>query len=211
MLYVELCMIALFGGTFNPVHNGHVNLARKVLNAYSLHRVEFIPSYLPVHRDAPEISPQLRQQLIQLAIQPFPELSQNSCELDRKGPSYTIDTLHSLKSRDPSESLCWLMGADSFNSFASWKKPAEILQLAHLIVCARPGVEIDRTVFSAHFLRDDELLSDFMAGKIAFFRLTPNHCSSTLIRRQLQQGLSVDGCLAPPVLEFILQNKLYRN
>lgn len=204
-------MIALFGGTFNPVHLGHINLAREVFNAYSLHRVEFIPSYLPVHRDAPEISAQLRQQLIQLAIQPFPELSQNSCELDRKGPSYTIDTLHSLKSRNASESLCWLMGADSFNSFANWKKPAEILQLAHLIVCARPGVEIDRSIFNAHHLCEGESLSDFAAGKIAFFRMTPNACSSTLIRKQLQQGLSVDACLPPSVLEFIQQNKLYRN
>ena len=204
-------MIALFGGTFNPVHNGHVNLAREVFSAYPLQRVEFIPSYLPVHRDEPEITGGLRQHLIQLAIQPFPQLGLNSCELDRKGSSYTIDTLHSLKNRNKDESLCWLMGADSFNSFAGWKKPAEILQLAHLIVCARPGVELDRTVFSAHFLREDESLSDFTAGKIAFFRMTPNPCSSTLIRRQLQQGLSVDGCLAPPVLEFILQNQLYRN
>ncbi len=202
-------MIALFGGTFNPVHQGHISLALEVLTAFELESVEFLPSYNPVHRETPETSADIRRQLVEIAINPYPELVLNSSEIDRKGASYAIDTLQFMADKFPHQSLCWLMGADSFNSFSSWKNPQGILQKANLIVCTRPDTVIDDNLFSSHYLLQNESLTDYKVGRIAFHAMTPNHCSSTKIRQLLKQQSSVSGCLAQPVLEFIHTNQLY--
>lgn len=204
-------MIALFGGTFNPLHNGHIALARELRAEFELDSVQFVPSFLPVHRDEPEISAAMRQHLVALSISPYPELTLNRCEIERAGPSYTVDTLRAVAARADGRSLCWLMGADSFNSFPGWKSPQEILRLAHLIVCERPGVLLDRSIYPEHQLQPGQTLNEFRAGKIAFYSMQPNPCSSTVIRQRLQQAASTEGCLSEPVLEFIRKNQLYRH
>ncbi len=203
-------MKALFGGTFNPVHQGHIALARQVCSVFALERVEFIPSFVSVHRAQPETSPELRRQMLEIALQPYPELSLNNCELQRGGRSYTVDTLRQLKATNPAQSMCWLMGVDSFNGFADWYRPDEILQLAHLIVCTRPGITLDQGRFAQHFLQADEKLQDFEAGRIVLFDMTPSDCASSRIREQLARGETAPDCLARPVLEFIQQNDLYK-
>jgi len=204
-------MKALFGGTFNPIHRGHIALAREVRAAFALDSVEFIPSFQSVHRAQPETAPALREQMVQLALKPYPELTLNRCELLRQGRSFTVDTLCTIKQAAPSQTLCWLMGGDSFNSFADWHRPDEILQLANLIVCSRPAVELKPGRFEERLLPDGEKLGDFKCGRIAIFNMQPNHCSSTLIRQQFAQGETASDCLSPPVLEFIQQNNLYRS
>jgi len=203
-------MIALFGGTFNPIHKGHTELAREVIKAYELESVEFLPSFLPVHRVTPETSASLRKQLVEIAIQPYPELMLNSAEIDRQGSSYAVDTLQAITEKCPQQSICWLMGADSFNSLLSWKNPADILNMANLIVCARPGVNLDKTIYPRHHLQQNEQLKNFSSGKIVFYSMRPNNCSSTKIRKLLGQGESVTQCLTQPVLEFIKLNHLYK-
>jgi len=207
-------MIALFGGTFNPVHLGHIALAREVASAFNLDHVEFLPSYHSVHRDQPELSPELRQQMLRLAINPFSELSLNSSEIERRGPSFAVDTLRAIKQQFPQRTVCWLMGVDAFNGFMSWKEPAEILQLAHLIVCSRPGNQIDKSIFPQHHLAQTESFDQFPAGKIVFYTMNPNPCSSTKIRQQFKSpdsrfNASVSECLPGAVLEFIQQQQLY--
>ena len=202
-------MIALFGGTFNPVHTGHISLALEVIKAFELESVEFLPSFLPVHRTTPETSALLRKQLVEIAIQPYPELTLNSAEIDRQGCSFVIDTLRAITQEFPQQSICWLMGADSFNSFLSWKNPTGILQMANLIVCARPDVKLDKSIFPANYLQSHELLKDFKVGKVVFHPMQPNSCSSTQIRELLGQGRTVSKCLSQPVLEFIKRNHLY--
>ncbi len=204
-------MIALYGGTFNPVHEGHIALAREVREVFELDSVEFLPSYLPVHRDIPEVSADIRKHLLELALSPYPQLKLNCIEIDRQGASFTIDTLNSISEQFPHQGICWLMGADSFNSFLSWKNPQEILQLANLIVCARPGVLQDTSIFPACHLHNKTSLRDFKAGKIVFHTMRPNSCSATQIREILKQGKSVSGCLSQPVLEFIQKHNLYQN
>jgi len=202
-------MIALFGGTFNPIHKGHISLALEVSKAFELDAVEFLPSYLPVHRELPAASADMRRKLVEIAIRDYPELKVNSRELDRQGPSYAVDTLKSIRQDFTQQSICWLMGVDSFNSFLSWKDPGDILQLANLIVCARPDVELDKTIFVEHYLQQNENLKQFKAGKIVFYPMQPGNCSSTKIRKLLKQGQSAAECLTQPVLEFIKQHKLY--
>lgn len=205
-------MIGLFGGTFNPVHNGHIQLAQQLLESFSFQEIEFLPCHIPVHRDLPQVSPEQRKQMVELAIQPFHQFSLNSLELDRGGSSYAIDTLRDIKSRHPDTSLCWLMGGDSFNSFSGWKNPQGILELAHLIVCPRPGVEINRQQLDHNvYLKEGESLHQYRSGKVVFQQMPANHCASTRIRQQLKNGEPVGGCLSPPVLNFILQNHLYES
>jgi nicotinate-nucleotide adenylyltransferase len=204
-------MIGLFGGTFNPVHNGHLQLAQQLLDAYSFQQIDFVPCHLPVHRDRPQASAEQRKRMVELAIQPYEYFQLNTLELDRGGASYTFETLSEIKTRHPDAVLCWLMGLDSFNSFSSWKKPEGILQLAHLIVCSRPGVENIEQQWSSHFLDDGDNLHLYSAGKIDFFQMSPNPCSSTEIRQQLKNAEPVTGCLPQPVLNFILQNHFYES
>ena len=181
-------MKALFGGTFNPIHNGHLALAGEVAEAFRLDCIEFLPSYQPVHRDQPETSPQIRRRLVELAIAPYPGFILNSSELERGGPSYAYDTLRGIKQDHPDTTLCWLMGADSFISFPDWYQPEGILQLAHLIVCLRPGVALDKSIFAQHQLQPGQSLQQSGAGKIVFHPMQPNPCSATEIRQALKSG-----------------------
>lgn len=204
-------MIALFGGTFNPIHNGHISLARQVAEKFELESVQLIPSYRPVHRDEPQIDAALRLQMVELAIKPYPELSVNDIEIRREGHSYSVDTLKALHEQRRGQSLCWLMGVDAFNGFESWKDPQGILQLANLIVCTRPDVSMQPSRFDSHVLADGVSLAHFKAGKIALFTMQPNSCSSTRVRMLLKSGQSAAQCLPDTVLEFIKQNRLYEN
>ncbi len=206
-----MTMKALFGGTFNPVHRGHLALARHVMQQFSLSTVDFIPSYLSVHRAQPQTPATMRLQMLQLALEPEPGLHVNRCELERGGPSYTVDTLRQIKQSEPVVSLCWLMGADAFNHFADWHRPDEILQLANLIVCSRPAVELQPGRFQSSWLGSDENLQDFSHGRIAVCEMPPSHCASSDIRQQLARGESAADCLPRPVLEFIRDNNLYIN
>ena len=207
-------MIGLLGGTFNPVHVGHLSLAKSVLNAFKLEQVEFIPSYQSVHRNQPDVAAELRRDMLALALQPHTQFCLNHLEIERRGPSYTVDTLQQIKQQKPGITLCWLLGVDAFNDFLSWKNPQGILRLAHLIVCTRPGHDPKKNIFPEHHLSLDEQLSDFTAGKIVFYEMPPNACSSTAIRAQLKRashGLdtSVTECLPQSVLKFIQQHQLY--
>lgn len=204
-------MIALFGGTFNPVHNGHIALAREVSSHFKLEKVDLLPSYFPVHRREPGVSADMRSRMVELAVAPYPELRLNRIEIDRSAPSYTVDTLRELKRVQPDQPICWMMGSDAFNDFNTWKEPEEILNLAHLIVCARPGVTLRADIFADHRLPTGTSLLDSQDGKIAFFAMRPNRCSATEIRKKLTQGLSSSECLPAPVLDFIRQQHLYEN
>lgn len=179
------------------------------MDVFKLQKVEFVPCNLPVHRDSPDVSVDDRLTMLQLMIKDYDAFAVNPIEVQRGGLSWSVDTLHSLKQQNPSQSFCWMMGADTWNGFSSWKQPQKILQLAHVIVCLRPGVEVDTTLFNSHHLHAYSELHQHDAGKIVFYSMHENICSSTRVRSQLVKGLPVDDCLSPAVIEFIRQNNLY--
>jgi nicotinate-nucleotide adenylyltransferase len=204
-------MIGLLGGTFDPIHRGHLDLATQLMQAFELQRVEFLPCYLPVHREGPKVSASQRGRMVELAVEAIPGFTLNSIELERAGPSFAVDTLRQLKERRPDEVICWLMGADAFNGFTRWKEPDRILQMAHLIVCSRPGSKVDPDVFPASRLAPGESLRQHAAGRIVLHEMSPNPCSATSIRNQLTSGRQAEECLPLAVLDFIRNHKLYQS
>ncbi len=200
----------LFGGTFDPVHLGHLALARSARDAFALDRVDFIPCHHPVHRGQPGASPEQRRRMLELALQGEPGFVVNSVELDRDRPSWAVETLEQLRAGDPHSIFCWLMGADAWAGFERWREPERILELAHIVVCARPGVARAVTRFDDRFLGAGESLRSSPAGRVAWHAMPPNDCSSTRVCARLMAGEAPSDCLPGPVLEFIQRQGLYR-
>ena len=200
----------LFGGTFDPVHLGHLALARSARDAFGLQAVDFIPCHHPVHRDRPGAGPEQRVRMLELALADEPGFHISRVEIDRDRPSWAVETLRLLRKEDSRSIFCWLMGADAWAGFSRWREPEKILEMAHVIVCARPGVARSPTPFDAYFLQPGESLRDAPSGRVAWHEMPPNDCSSTRVREQLVAGLPAADCLPPAVLEFIRQQGLYR-
>lgn len=132
-------MIGILGGTFDPVHYGHLRTALDVQEALGLNEIRLIPLRDPPHRSAPLAPASQRLALLRAAIKDNPGFAVDSRELERSGKSYSVDTLHSLKQEQPERVLCLLLGSDAFDGFPEWHEPERILQLAHLVVMQRPG------------------------------------------------------------------------
>jgi len=202
-------MIGILGGTFDPIHNGHLHIATQLVDRLDLQQLQFMPCALPVHRDLPRASTTHRCAMIDLVIAGQPTLSLNRVEIDRNGPSYSVDSLREIRRRTDSI-LALVLGADAFNGFASWKLPQEILQLANLVVCYRPGFEVDQELFSQHRVASADALSRHAAGAILLLEVEAIDCSSSAVRAALDAGKIPRHCLSPVVVDYIEKHNLYR-
>jgi len=128
-------LIGINGGTFDPIHYGHLRPALEVQQQLGLDQVLFVPCYQPVHRVLPQASAEQRSTMIELAIENQPSFKLEKTEIERGGPSYMVDTLASLKQRKPETSLVLMMGTDTFAQFHRWHDWQGILQLANLAIC----------------------------------------------------------------------------
>jgi nicotinate-nucleotide adenylyltransferase len=153
--------IGILGGTFDPIHFGHLRTALELCDALNLAQVRLIPCYQPVHRKLPAASPQQRLAMVKEAIAGEPALQVDTCEIDRQGPSYTIDTLQILSKNFPNTPLCMIMGIDALLSFSSWHRWEEILTLSHLIVAHRPQYQLPHTGIIANLLKERLILLIF--------------------------------------------------
>lgn len=135
--------IGLLGGTFDPIHEGHLTIAKKALEMLSLDHIEFIPCFLPPHRSAPQASVKDRLAMLQSAIQDHQKFFINDMEIKRKGVSYTIDTLMELHRLHPDFIFYLIIGADEFSQFHTWKNNTGILKLVHLVVVRRNDIHLD--------------------------------------------------------------------
>lgn len=207
-------MIGIFGGTFDPIHYGHLRPALDVQQALGLEQVRFIPLAVAVHRNQPAASAKQRLALLQAALAGQPGFVADEREIRRSGDSYTLHTLQDLHTEFPGTPLCLFVGGDAFNDYLTWHRPMEILQLAHLVVMQRPGSgtpadpELARLAAERR-CSDPGKLEKSPAGSIFFHTVTQLEISSTRIRSLLGSGLSPRFLLPDPALEIIERERIY--
>jgi len=201
-------MIGLLGGTFNPVHLGHLSIAQDVLTHLNLERIEFVPCYLPVHRQQPSVPVEARIAMLRLALQGIKNFDINLCEIERGGPSYMIDTLQALQ-QQKAASRVLILGTDAFNHLHQWKQAQSLFDSCHIVVCQRPGETCRQKQFDKFLVDDVTELSKMAQGGLYLLNVNPVPCSSTQLREKLMKRQSVSQYLAQPVVEFIQSNHLY--
>jgi nicotinate-nucleotide adenylyltransferase len=193
--------IGIFGGTFNPVHRGHVELVRQVQEQMQFDRLLLIPARVPPHKQVESlVSGKDRMEMLRLAFAEFSQASVCDLELHKRGKSYTVETLETLHSRFPQETLYFLMGADMLLSFDQWYRWQEILQLAVIVAAARDyGEEAALLQKAAHF-----------GDRAIVLRTRPFPVSSTEVRKLLRAGENPGELLPPAVYHYIQAHGLYR-
>ncbi|MEK7711574.1 MAG: nicotinate-nucleotide adenylyltransferase [Pseudomonadota bacterium] len=204
-------MIGIFGGTFDPIHYGHLRPAQEAMQQLALAELRFVPAATPPHRPPPLASAAQRLTMVELAIRGLPGLRVDDRELQRGGLSYTVSTLESLRTELGNTALCLLIGADQFRSFETWHRWQEIPALAHLVVLNRPGATagVLPDWVRARVCTDLHLLREAPAGRLAFLSVSPQDISATRIRAALARGESVQGLLPEAVLDYIRSNQVY--
>ena len=207
-------MIGILGGTFDPVHHGHLRIALDALEAVGLSQVRLIPLAQAVHRDQPAASAAQRLTMLQKAVAGHPRLLVDPREVERGGQSYMVDTLQSLREEHPDRRLCLLLGTDAYNGFADWHRPERILQLAHLVVLRRPGYQPPENPILSRLgaksrTEDPRQLAQTPAGLILFHTVTQLDIASSDIRQRLAEGRDPSFLLPQPVLDYIRTEGLY--
>lgn len=205
--------IGVLGGTFAPIHNGHLRLARYARARLGLSEVRLIPAAEPPLRAQPAIPPARRLRWVKRAIARDPHLVADARELRRKGPSYTVDTLESLRAQFPRAPLCLLLGQDAARQLPRWHRWRELPQLAHLVLFHRPGAKAALPAPLARLLRNRRArsareLRRTPAGLWLRAALPPRAISASDIRRRLAAGLSVRGLVPDTVIEDFTQKDL---
>jgi nicotinate-nucleotide adenylyltransferase len=215
-------VLGIFGGTFDPIHCAHLELAREVRAALGLAAVRFIPAGDPPHRAAPVASAMHRLTMVELAIADIPGLEVDGREIHRRGRSYTVDSLAELRAEAPSRPLALIVGADAFLGLPTWHRWRELFDFAHVVVVARPGIALDGALppdlgreWSRRFDSDVGVLAEKPAGAIIVQPITAHAIAASAIRAQLALGpkgiVAVRGLLPAAVLAYIDRNQLYRS
>jgi nicotinate-nucleotide adenylyltransferase len=217
----------LFGGTFNPIHNGHLMVAREVLERFALDRLYIIPCWIPPHKHPAYLAPAAdRVRMIQLALPGDARFCLTEIEIQRKGTSYTIDTVNDFSARiTPGAELFLIMGMDAFLEIHTWKNQRQLLEAVQPVVVTRRMDtaeeradeiarmdELIRSRLSADYrLRDQEPCWRTPAGlAIHLLSTTPVTISSTTVRRRIRDGKAITDLVPPAVVAYIEQKELYR-
>jgi nicotinate-nucleotide adenylyltransferase len=201
-------VIGILGGTFDPIHYGHLRTALDVQQHLGLEQIRLIPLRDPPHRTQPTLSAAQRLALLHAAVDDNPLFRIDTRELERSGKSYTLETLQSLRTELPEETFCLLLGSDAFNGFHTWHRPEAILGLAHLVVMQRPG-EPEPVRYHEQLTHDPEELKWQAAGLVLALPVTQLEISATRIRELLRHGQSPRYLLPDAVLELIRRRRLY--
>jgi nicotinate-nucleotide adenylyltransferase len=208
--------IGLLGGTFDPIHHGHLQLALAACQELDLEQVKLIPCYRSPHKNQPIANPEDRFNMVKLAITEKPYFSVDDYEIKNQKPSYSIDTLQAMRATLGEKTpFCWIMSMDAFLKFDLWHRWQEIPKLAHLAIANRPGSEKissppildllnDRQIFNK------DLLATAPAGHIILFTMPPNPISATEIRNLIRNDKDASNLVPKAVWEYICSRKLYR-
>lgn len=203
------------GGTFDPIHNGHLRTALEIQQWLGVSQLYLIPSKTPVHRDAPGCTSAQRLSMAQLAVQGENALGIDVREINSDKPSYTLNTLQELRGELGDETpICMVMGMDAYQTLPSWHEWQQFLALGHLIVVQRPGYQLAEDSVMGDLTRKhradnpEELLS-MPAGKVLIRELTPLGISATQVRQTISSGLSPRYLIPDQVWQYIKENQLY--
>ncbi len=200
----DISAIGVFGGTFDPIHVGHLFIAQEAATTIPLDRVLFVPTADPVHRPLPPVASSAdRAQMVSLAIADNMRFELSSVELERPGLSFTIDTLSILAQRFPARALYFIVGTDSLAALPQWREPAKILELARIVAMARPGR--DRVDLDAL-----EAVLPGASGRVCVVESPGLEVSARDIRARLAEGKPIRHLVPEPVREYIQERGLYR-
>lgn len=223
--------IGIMGGTFNPVHFGHLNSAEEIGEKFNLKRIIFVPTYITPYKEKDHILASSRRlEMLRIAAESNKRFSVSTIEIDRGGVSYSVDTVEKLKNslKDVS-SLYFIAGIDVFSDIAAWKKPEKLLSICNFIINTRPDYKMDdlmtilkksitakdSRIFFEYKGRDDMFDADKIAVSISKFfiyttKTTSLNISSTNIRKRISEGKTVKYLLSEDVERYIMKNNLYR-
>lgn len=216
----EFSLIGIFGGTFDPIHYGHLRVAEEIVETIDLQKMYFIPAGNPWLRPAPIASSQHRAEIVQIAIQDNPRFILDKREINREGISYSVDSLRELKQEFGKKTvLCFVIGADAFIKLAKWNNWRETFNLCHFIIVARPGHQL----ISNHDMLPIELqeeCSKRWVSSVSSLRSSDNgllfiapttmlDISATTIRARIAAGESVRYLVSDAVLRYIKANQIY--
>lgn len=196
--------IGLLGGTFDPVHNGHIAIAGETGVSLDLAEVIFIPAaQSPLKGEESILAAEHRVEMVRLAISGHPRFSLSSLEVDRPGPSFTVDTIRELGAGlGAGDELYFIIGWDGLAQFSRWREPARIIEMCRLVTVPRPG-------YSLPDLATLEAGLPGITGRLTLLDRPEVNISATEIRERVVKGLSIDHLVPAPVAEYITENKLY--
>jgi nicotinate-nucleotide adenylyltransferase len=195
--------LGVMGGTFDPIHHGHLFIAEEARVHFGLEQVLFIPNNTPPHKDNRRVSDaQHRFAMTELAVASNPHFACSSLELDREGASYTVETLLALRQQHPGTELFYLTGVDAVAEILTWKRHEEVIQLARFVAAARSGYEPEILA---------ERLPRSYQQRIEILHSPALEISSTDLRRRIAENRPIRYLVPDDVVEYIEQNELYRN
>lgn len=204
-------IIGILGGTFDPIHSGHMALANAALKKLDMQEIRIIPCYQPVHRQQPFATPEQRLTMVKIAVTEAnnERLIVDESEIERKGPSYAIDTLKTLHKKIPNAIFCWLLGSDAFANFTSWKDWQEILKLTHLIIVKRPEAELNNPPLATKTLICHNDLLKSQAGLVFTWDFSALPISSSMVRAKISNKEPVNHLFANGVASYIDKARIY--
>jgi len=209
-----MAKIGIFGGTFDPVHIGHLRVAQEFASAFELDSVLMMVAATPPHRDPPVASAADRLKMVQLAIKDYPGLTASDIELVREGPSFTLDTVKEVRGI-AGGALVWMaLGGDAYAMIHSWHYPKEVLAQTHLVVLTRPGYSVDlmaslpEEISGCYNLKGDIYIQE-SGATLRTLPVSPVDVSSSMIRKSASEGGSIRDLVTAEVLQYIRQKGLY--
>lgn len=200
-----LLKTGVFGGTFDPVHIGHLAVAERVYCDLDLDRIVFVPASASPFKLGEATTPgEHRLAMLKLAVQDNPHFAVNDIELQRGGTSYTVDTMEMLGERYPQDEFYFIMGMDSFLELGGWKNVKRLVELCQLVVVTRPGYELPREQ------KELSSLPSYVWQRTRFLETPGLDIAATEIRERIKKGRSVRYLLTPDVESYIYENGIYR-
>jgi len=213
--------IGIFGGTFNPIHLGHVKACLEVQKVFELDKILFIPSYIPPHKGSSDVAaPSHRMKMVELAVASYPQFVPSPIEIEAKGKSYSILTLSKLKERYTNAWIFFILGVDAFLEIDSWRDYENVLEQCRFIVISRPGYHLKDAEYILggkykkwiHQLSAQMEISEEMFKQYKIFLLTISalDLASHEVRKRIRNKKSIAGCVAESVEAYIIKNELYQ-